>query len=113
MKSPITTHVLDTALGKPAGGVPVKLEEFQYGASWGQVGSGVTNSDGRVENLLPAGNPAMPGIYRLTFDLKTYYQGKPSFYPYVSITFEIKDTSQHYHVPLLVSGFGFSTYRGS
>lgn len=112
MKSPITTHVLDTALGKPAKGIPVTLEVFKGGA-WGAIGKGTTDGDGRVSDLLPTGKPASTGTYRITFDLQGYYKGRETFYPYATITFEVRDPSAHYHVPLLVSGFGFSTYRGS
>ncbi len=111
-KSPITTHVLDTAAGKPAAGVPVLLEK-ESGGKWDEIGRGATNADGRCPDLLPPGSAVQKGTYRISFDLKAYYQNRPAFYPSASITFEIQDPSQHYHVPLLTSGHGYSTYRGS
>jgi 5-hydroxyisourate hydrolase len=112
--SQITTHVLDTALGKPASDIPVRLE-FSEGESWKSVAQGQTNSDGRVPDLLPKNSKLHAGTYRITFDLQTYFatQKRKSFYPYASIVFQIEDASQHFHVPLLLSGFGYSTYRGS
>lgn len=107
----ITTHVLDTATGKPARGVPITLE-FQKGTSFEQVGSGSTDDDGRLRTLL-GGKAPEAGVYRITFDTSAYYGEAECFYPYVSIVFRIKDTSSHYHVPLLLSPFGISTYRGS
>jgi 5-hydroxyisourate hydrolase len=114
MKSPITTHVLDTALGKPAASVPVKLEREHKG-SWVEEGSASTNSDGRAPDLLPVSFVLVPGTYRITFELADYFrlQSRKGFYPHASITFLVEDPQQHYHVPLLLSGFGFSTYRGS
>jgi 5-hydroxyisourate hydrolase len=100
----ITTHVLNTAAGKPAAGVQVKLE-FQAGADWKKVGDGTTDADGRVRDL-PA---AAAGLYRITFDIGAL----SSFYPVATVVFKVDNPSQNYHVPLLVSGFGYSTYRGS
>ncbi len=112
--SAITTHVLDTARGRPATGVPVTLE-MKMVNEWRELAKGVTNSDGRVPHLLPEENTINVGIYRLTFETGSYNKanGESAFYPYVSIVFEIKDPDQHYHVPLLLSPFGYSTYRGS
>jgi 5-hydroxyisourate hydrolase len=110
--SPITTHVLDTAAGRPAAGVPVTLEFFADGV-WTKLGAGVTNTDGRLPGLLLDPHALQPGTYRLTFDTAVYFAGRPSFYPYVQITFNLADATQHYHVPLLLSPFGYSTYRGS
>lgn len=111
--SPITTHVLDVALGRPAQGVDVILEH-QRGGLWTQVGQGVTDADGRVKTLHPAG-PIEPGSYRLTFAAGGYFKliGKASFYQAIPIQFHIGDGAAHYHVPLLLSPFGYSTYRGS
>ena len=100
----ITTHVLDTAQGKPASGVPVRLE-LRAGSGWALVGHGTTDADGRLKTL--GGGSA--GIYRLTFDT----HDRSAFFPEVSIVFEIADAAAHYHVPLLLSPFGYSTYRGS
>ena len=109
MKSPITTHVLDTARGVPAAGVPVALSRHSDG-DWQTLGQGSTNADGRASNLLPAGHVLQAGRYRLTFGVAAY---QASFFPEVTVCFEISDTSRDYHVPLLLSPFGYSTYRGS
>ena len=114
MTSPITTHVLDTARGRPASGVTILLERRGAGGAYAEVGRGVTDEDGRLRTLLAGGSLA-PGVYRLTFEVGTYFdaQGTPGFYPEASVVFTVKDPGQHYHVPLLVSPFGYSTYRGS
>ncbi len=113
LRSPITTHVLDTARGCPAAGVPVCLER-QVGDSFDVVGRGVTNGDGRVADLLPPGT-LTAGVYRITFQTGAYYESLAAqgFYPYAQIVFVVRDVSQHYHVPLLLSPYGYSTYRGS
>ena len=113
--SMITTHVLDTSIGRPATGVPVRLE-FQTGdQAWKTVGQGTTDADGRVSNLLPADAKPRAGTYRLTFDTSAYFkaQGKKNFYPEVAVVFSVHDPAQHYHVPLLLNPYGYSTYRGS
>ncbi len=109
----ITTHVLDTARGRPAEGIAVSLE-IETAGSWRKLGAGTTDADGRVRDLL-AGGGAEPGHYRLRFETGAYHQaaGVNGFYPYVAIVFEVRDPSQHHHVPLLLSPFGYSTYRGS
>ncbi len=114
MKSPITTHVLDTAQGKPAAGISTTLEFLESG-SWKEIGRGMTNADGRIDDLLPENYDISKGVYRLTLQTAPYFQktNMKNFYPYVSIAFEIQETSGHYHVPLLLSPFGYSTYRGS
>jgi len=111
--SSITTHVLDTAQGKPAFGIPVSLE-LEVAEGWQQVGRSVTNGDGRAADLLPSGE-LKPGRYRLSFDTSAYLKRSAShaFFPEISIVFEIHDANQHYHVPLLLSPYGYSTYRGS
>ena len=107
--SAITTHVLDTSRGRPAAGVPVRLE--RGGAV---LGEGSTDEDGRLRTLLPGG-PIEPGTYRLVFDTGAYFaaRGVEAFYPNVSIDFTVRDGGQHFHVPLLLSPYGYSTYRGS
>ena len=112
-KSPITTHVLDTARGSPAAGVDVTLENLSEGR-WQSLATGVTNADGRIGDLLPTGSLAA-GRYRLIFATGEYYRGLDvdGFYPQVTVDFEINQTNDHYHVPLLLSPFGYSTYRGS
>ena len=108
--SGITTHVLDTSRGRPAAGVGVRLE---HGGA--ELAHGRTDADGRLRDLLPDGMPLQPGVYRLVFDTGAYFReaGVEAFYPHVSIDFEIRDAAQHYHVPLLLNPFGYSTYRGS
>jgi 5-hydroxyisourate hydrolase len=111
----ITTHVLDTSRGRPAADVPVILERKSSEHEWERVGHGITDADGRLRTLLPGGTSATPGIYRLTFDTHAYFvtQQAASFYPHVAVTFEVSAGEAHYHVPLLLSPFGYSTYRGS
>lgn len=111
--SPITTHVLDTALGRPAQGIAVTLEQQEGQHTWKSLGQGVTDPDGRIRDLL-AGELAA-GVYRITFHTGAYFEarGVDSFYPEVAIVFRIAAPGEHYHVPLLLSPFGYSTYRGS
>jgi 5-hydroxyisourate hydrolase len=104
----ITTHVLDIANGRPAARVPVQLDFFITGDGWHEIGHGITSEDGRI---LDFGEPPAEGVYRLMFDVAAYMP--ESFFPSVSITFEIHDPAQRHHVPLLLSPFGYSTYRGS
>ena len=113
--SAITTHVLDTSRGRPAEGVPVILKIFGAGGKWRIVSRGATNADGRVPDLLPKKAKLKRAIYCLTFETAAYYRtlGTVGFYPVVVVTFSIHDAGQHYHVPLLLSPFGYSTYRGS
>jgi 5-hydroxyisourate hydrolase len=109
----ITTHVLDTSTGRPAAGVPVTLEK-QAAGGWQIAGRGVTDQDGRITHLL-AGSQLAAGTYRLTFDTGAYFSAmkQQAFYPQVQVMFTVSDASQHYHVPLLLSPYGYSTYRGS
>jgi 5-hydroxyisourate hydrolase len=104
----ITTHVLDTAAGKPGRGIAIDLERATD-TGWRSIGSGVTDDDGRLRTLTPAG-PVEPGTYRIRFHTGAYQIG---FFPVVEITFTVADGAQHYHVPLLLSPYGYSTYRGS
>jgi 5-hydroxyisourate hydrolase len=112
--SPITTHVLDTAGGRPAEGVGVVLEREAAGGTWERLGAGATDADGRLGDLLPAGT-APPGTYRITFDTGAYFakHDLPAFYPQVSVLFAVEPGAGHHHVPLLLSPYGFTTYRGS
>jgi len=107
--SHVTTHVLDAALGRPAAGVAVTL----YDAEGARIAEGVTDVDGRVPELGPDALPA--GEYGIVFETGLYFArtATPTFFPRVSLDFEIADTTAHYHVPLLLSPFAFSTYRGS
>lgn len=120
----ITSHILDTSLGAPAQGVAISLLQQQADESWNVLGSGETNADGRVSDFMAnnvTGNDvekkhALPaGIYKLSFKLSDYYKklNTASFYPYAEVVFEISGDGQHYHVPLLLNPFGYSTYRGS
>ncbi len=110
----ITTHVLDTSAGRPAGGVPVRLE-IRNGDAWEAVGEGRTDDDGRLRDLVPGGPGSGPAVYRMRFDTASYFaaRGIKGFYPEVAIEFEVTDAGEHHHVPLLLSPFGYSTYRGS
>jgi 5-hydroxyisourate hydrolase len=112
--SGITTHVLDTSRGRPASGVPVTLE-IQEENGWREIGRAETDRDGRARHLLPTDAALSTGIYRLTFGIETYFQaeGIEGFYPQATIVFHVRDANQHYHVPLLLSPYGYSTYRGS
>ena len=109
----ITTHVLDTSLGKPGRGIAIDLERLD-GAAWSAIGSGVTDDDGRLRTLTPEG-PVAPATYRIRFLTGPYLaaQGVQGFFPVVEIQFVVGDGTAHYHVPLLLSPFGYSTYRGS
>ncbi len=106
----LSTHVLDAASGKPAEGMPVRVERL-VGANWEAVADGRTDSEGRIVEL---GNPG-EGVHRIAFDTGGYFHTRrvATFYPEVGVTFEVKDATQHYHLPLLLSPFGYSTYRGS
>lgn len=112
--SAITTHVLDTSIGKPAQGVPIKLELRNADGSWEPRGHGVTDADGRLKDLLKDA-PLSLGTYRISFDTYAYFKARnvEHFYPEVSIVFVVTNAASHYHVPLLLSPFGISSYRGS
>lgn len=111
--SQITTHILDTSQGKPAAGVSIHLQKPTRDG-WENLASGITNSDGRIPDLLPQEQVLAPGIYSMLFDVADYFARLEvkSFYPSIRIEFEVFDQS-HYHIPLLLNPFGYSTYRGS
>lgn len=113
--STLSTHVLDTNRGQPASGVPITLELQGDSGEWKQLARGVTNDDGRVRDFLPQGARVEPGVYRMAFDTGAYFRalGVRGFYPSVTVVFELTAPDEHYHVPLLLSPFGYSTYRGS
>jgi 5-hydroxyisourate hydrolase len=113
--SRISTHVLDTAKGKPASGVPVRLERQESSGKWTPVGSAQTDQDGRCAQLLLDGVTVVEGVYRLTFDTANYFAacGVEGLYPSVEISFRIKSGESHFHIPLLLSPNGYTTYRGS
>lgn len=110
--SGITSHILDTSRGRPAAGVVISLARHGEGG-FVEVARASTNADGRVGNL--AATALLPGMYRLTFETRAYFMrlGVATFYPEVIVTFEVGNASEHYHVPLLINPFGYSTYRGS
>jgi 5-hydroxyisourate hydrolase len=112
--SPLTTHVLDTARGRPAAGVLVVLEQHA-GGGWAERARGRTDADGRITDLLPAAPPLTPGTYRLRFATADYFaaSGTRGFYPEVHVVVQIDDPAAHYHIPLLLSPHGYTTYRGS
>jgi len=109
----ITTHILNTSDGKPAAAVSVYLY-FQNEEKWIEMSRGITNKDGRITSFELTGDELAPGIYKLRFETKAYFDNYSiaSFYPFVEIIFNAPD-SGHYHVPLLLNPFGYSTYRGS
>lgn len=111
----ISTHVLDTTAGRPAEGVLVKLERNVPGSGWTHIADSVTDASGRVGQLIPPTDHLHLGAYRIRFDVDTYFadQQLDTFFPQVSIEFEIRDDTTHYHVPLLLSPYGYTTYRGS
>jgi 5-hydroxyisourate hydrolase / 2-oxo-4-hydroxy-4-carboxy-5-ureidoimidazoline decarboxylase len=111
--SQITTHVLDTAAGKPGNDISITLQQL-HTHGYATIAQGITDNDGRIAHLLPPDTKLQQGIYKLVFETGIYYSGKniKTFYPLVEISFMISDDS-HYHVPLLISPFGYSTYRGS
>jgi 5-hydroxyisourate hydrolase len=115
----LSTHVLDATAGRPAAGVPVQLER-RGPDGWSPAGAGQTDADGRLRlgggpDGQESGLGFEPGVYRITFDTGAYFQahGTASFYPEVTVTFEMTGHGEHYHVPLLLSPFAYSTYRGS
>jgi 5-hydroxyisourate hydrolase len=110
--SGLSTHVLDTATGRPAAGVRVAVQA-RDGDGWRDLGSGVTDADGRVPGLLAG--PLTAGTHRLVFATGEWFksQGVAGFYPEVTVVFDVQDPGAHHHVPLLLSPFGYSTYRGS
>lgn len=113
--SAITTHVLDTSKGRPAAGISVKLEVHTAEHGWKLLGKSHTDADGRARDLLPAEKRLEKGDYRLTFDVAPYFraQNLEAFFPEAVVSFTVRETTQHYHVPLLLSPFAYSIYRGS
>jgi 5-hydroxyisourate hydrolase len=109
----LSTHILDTALGRPAANVPLLLDKLVEGR-WVQTGSGLTDPDGRCKTLLEDA-PLEALTYKIRFLTETYYaaQSLTGLYPYVEIVFTVTDPTQHYHIPLLLTANGYTTYRGS
>ena len=111
----ISTHILDTSRGRPAPGVDVKLEILNAGEGWSPLSEASTDEDGRVTEFSLNEPQIGPGTYRLVFSVGRYFESltQETFYPEVVVTFLIDSAGEHYHVPLLISPFGYSTYRGS
>jgi 5-hydroxyisourate hydrolase len=111
--STISSHALDTTAGCPARGLAVTLEVLEAGGSWALLARAVTDDDGRIRRFVEGPLPA--GTYRVTFDTRAYLEaaGRPVFYPRVDVVFVVGSGGEHYHIPLLLSPFGYSTYRGS
>jgi 5-hydroxyisourate hydrolase len=111
----ISTHVLDVALGKPAKEMPVRLDRREGTGTWARLNSSRTDGDGRCGQLLPENETLRPGLYRLAFDTASYHlsQNVEGLYPVVEITFQVRESETDFHIPLLVSPHGYTTYRGS
>jgi 5-hydroxyisourate hydrolase len=112
--SAITTHVLDVSLGRPAVGVAVVLERGGQN-QWTVVGHGATDTDGRARTLMAPDAALAPGVYRLVFDTRRYFEGRgvQTLYPSIVVIFEVSADQPKYHIPVLLSPFGYTTYRGS
>jgi len=110
----VSTHILDTALGRPAAEVPVTLD-FMANGAWSLINQTVTDADGRCKHLLPPTHPLQRGTYRIHFETAAYFERNrlQGLYPYVEIVFVVSDKEQHYHIPLLLTANGYTTYRGS
>lgn len=110
----LTTHILDISIGMPAKNVPVILQVLQNEFHWVQIGEGQTDNDGRIKNFFTGEVNLGHGTYKLIFNTGEYFEseGIDSFYPFVEVMFVV-DSDRHYHVPLLLSPYGYSTYRGS
>jgi 5-hydroxyisourate hydrolase len=111
----ISTHILDIAEGRPARNVPVRLERRDASGIWQLLAAARTDQDGRCPQLLPANQPLAPGLYRLSFETATYFAAHKvdGLYPLVEITFQVREGEEHFHIPLLLSPNGYTTYRGS
>jgi 5-hydroxyisourate hydrolase len=110
----ISTHILDTSLGRPAAQVPVTLA-FLRNETWSTINIAVTDLDGRCKNLLPESQPLEPGTYRIYFETSAYYKQNnlKGLYPYVEVVFTVSEGEPHYHIPLLLTANSYTTYRGS
>ena len=115
MNNPITTHILDTAKGGPAAGISAELEKLNESGQWERLGNGMSDVDGRINDLMDDHGQFSPGTFRLTFAVAPYFQSQniESIYSDIPFTFIVQKTDQHYHIPLLLNPFGYSTYRGS
>ncbi|MGX4643295.1 hydroxyisourate hydrolase [Massilia sp. SYSU DXS3249] len=112
--NPLSVHILDLQSGQPTPGVAVTLEQRE-GPQWRELGSAVTDAQGRVRALYPAGKPLAAGAYRIVFKTGEHYAKlrQPTFFDRIPVEFKVENTAQHYHIPLLLSPFGYSTYRGN
>ena len=112
--NPLSVHVLNLENGLPSAGINVTLEQH-VGDKWQSLSEGVTNQQGRIAELFPANRSMQPGEYRVVFKTGDYYKkaNRETFFPEVPVIFQVKQADQHYHIPLLLSPYGFSTYRGS
>lgn len=112
--SGISTHILDTSIGRPAAGISTTLQQ-EMGGAWREIASCATDLDGRVKQLLPDGCPLTVGKYRLSFETGNYFETQKiaGLYPLIEITFVVRDPAMHYHIPLLLTANSYSTYRGS
>lgn len=112
--NPLSVHILDLQSGQPTAGVAVTLEQ-RDGPQWRALGSAVTDAQGRVRALYPAGKPLAAGAYRIVFKTGEHYAKlrQPTFFEQIPVEFKVENTAQHYHIPLLLSPFGYSTYRGN
>jgi len=110
----ISTHILDTAIGRPAAKVAVSLARHEQG-HWLLLSESQTDADGRARQLLPENIALQAGLYRIRFETAAYYESQhlAGLYPYVEIAFEVRDSQGHYHIPLLLTANGYTTYRGS
>ena len=115
MSSPLTTHVLDTADGRPAAGIVTQLARLDDANHWQPLAESTTDADGRSASLLAGQSTLAPGTYRLTFQVAAYFQARQveSIYSAIPVVFTIQSPQEHLHVPLLLSPFGYTTYRGS
>jgi 5-hydroxyisourate hydrolase len=113
--SPITSHVLDTTAGKPARGIAVAVEIGRGVDRWTELARGITDDDGRIGQFTPPLGALEPGVYRIRFFTDSYFaaRGSDAFYPEIDVVVQIDEPAQHYHIPLLLSPFGYTTYRGS
>jgi 5-hydroxyisourate hydrolase len=110
----ISTHILDTSLGRPAAGVPITLARITN-EEWSTLNEATTDADGRCKHLLPETEALRPGVYRIHFETSAYYKQHQldGLYPYIEIVFAVSEGEQHYHIPLLLTANGYTTYRGS
>jgi hydroxyisourate hydrolase len=113
--SRVSTHVLDVSLGKPAKDVSVRLERREHSGDWHVLFSSRTGTDGKCAQLLPASEILVAGVYRLNFDVASYFQAQEiaTLYPLIEVAFQVLEGESEFHIPLLLSPYGYTTYRGS